>query len=234
MLNRKPKESEEESSAVVYQTLALFIILLSFFVILNSISTFEKQKAVSIMQSIEEAFTTKIFKDDIAPSQSPDALRLAGEGQAVETLEKLFKSSFPQLTEVRTDTARGRFYAELPLSELENIIADFVQRKENATDNAPPENFFEYVLDIYKRNNATLRLEFYILSDTPLDKIDSTNLLEQRLFLSDAAATFGRAGLPPQNLSIGFEEGETGMARLIISNAFTYNPASPTTEGDTQ
>ena len=152
MLNRKPKENEEESSAVVYQTLALFIILLSFFVILNSISTFEKQKAVSIMQSIEEAFTTKIFKDDIAPSQTPDALRLAGEGQAVETLEKLFKSSFPQLTEVRTDTARGRFYAELPLTKLEKIITEFVQRQGSVVDNAPPENFFEYVLDIYKSN----------------------------------------------------------------------------------
>ena len=234
MLNRKPKENEEESSAVVYQTLALFIILLSFFVILNSISTFEKQKAVSIMQSIEEAFTTKIFKDYIAPSQTPDALRLAGEGQAVETLEKLFKSSFPQLTEVRTDTARGRFYAELPLTKLEKIITDFVQRQGSVVDNAPPENFFEYVLDIYKSNNATLRLEFYILSDAPLTKMESTNLLAQRLFLSDTAASFGRAGLPPQNLSIGFEEGTTGMARLIINNAFTYNPAAPTAEGGAQ
>ncbi len=224
------EQESAQSSATTLLTLALFIILLSFFIVLNSFSTFEEQKASSVLQSVELAFTSRIFKEDKAPSTKPDQLRLIGEGYSLEKLQGLFRATFPTIDNMRVDTQRGLFYAEIPFKDLGTRIEELTRNAEQ--DNIQP-GFMRTIIDMANEDKLDTRMDILVL--TPDNVINSyqdsnNNLRKHRERLSGMAAFLERAGMPASRITIGFDKGQKDYVRIRVRGAITDNPAGESDE----
>jgi hypothetical protein len=108
-----------ESIALV--NLALFIILLAFFLVMNSHADFKLEKFQQISDSLEKTFTTRIFQDNVAPSLVPDDMKSMREGFSLENLDQKFRADFPQLT-ARLSTSQGLYMIELTENQLDQLL----------------------------------------------------------------------------------------------------------------
>lgn len=219
------EQESAQSSATVLLTLALFIILLSFFIVLNSFSTFEKQKASSVLQSVELAFTSRIFKEDKAPSTKPDQLRLIGEGYSLKKLQGLFRASFETIDNMKVDTEKGLFYAEIPFKDLGTRVQALNDTEE---DGQIRPGLMRTLIEMTNNEELNTRLDILVLtSDNIMSAYNSSNdnMREQRERLSGIAAFLERAGMPASSITIGFDKGRKDYVRIRVRNTITDNPA---------
>lgn len=214
-------EEHDQSSITVVLTLALFIILLSFFIVLNSLSTFEEQRSSSVLQSIELAFTSRIFQENKAPSTKEDPLRLIGEGYSLKRVQGLFRATFPTINYIRVDTEKGLFYAEIPLTDLENRIAKL---RYNAEENRIQPGFFRTIIEMAQNNVLDTRLDILALTG---DDTTKTNIDDQRKRLAGTAAFLERVGMPASRITIGFDKGRKDYVLIRVRSAIIDNPANP-------
>ena len=73
-----------------YLNLSLFIMLLSFFLILNGISNFQNDKSFPVLNSLNITFTKKELEAP-KPSQSMEDEESSRKGNTLDKLEALFK-----------------------------------------------------------------------------------------------------------------------------------------------
>ncbi len=79
-----------------YLALGLFIMLLSFFIILNSMSTFEESKSRAVIESVTEAFISQSIgeKDYISQAMTMPAESIR-KGNALDNIHDLFNAAIP-------------------------------------------------------------------------------------------------------------------------------------------
>jgi len=74
-----------------FLTLSLFVVLLSFFIVLNSISSFEDRKAQVVADSVAQAFLRRTATvDQSSPDQSARADSALSKGSTLDQIEALF------------------------------------------------------------------------------------------------------------------------------------------------
>ncbi|MGE4312958.1 MAG: hypothetical protein AB7E85_01640 [Pseudobdellovibrionaceae bacterium] len=220
----KKKIITPPSPSQMYQTLALYIILLSFFVVLNSISTYEEQKTSPVMESIDSSFAGKAFREEKAPSMTPDPVEGAGQGQspALE-LNKLFRAAYPEITDAHVDIARGLFYAELSVEELKSGFY--------SENSIPFWSFMRSLTTNKKPATSGARVDLIMLQDRDIgedtqEADDNARLLTARG--ATLAETMQDMGIPPQHLSIGIEQGQKDHVLLLVRTIAQSSPL----EGD--
>ncbi|MCB1839243.1 MAG: hypothetical protein KDI61_03120, partial [Alphaproteobacteria bacterium] len=86
-----------------YLSLSLFLMLLSFFIIMNSNSGFEQTKAQPVLRSLSLAFSGKTLEQGQAPLAEFVDVALKGEGDSLERIESLFTT---HLTDVQAKRNR--------------------------------------------------------------------------------------------------------------------------------
>lgn len=105
-----------------YLALSLFVMLLSFFIILNSMSEFEDSKAKSVLSSLDVAFTGGILDRDEPLASMQTAETTDNEkGNTLGRIEGLFENNISNYKVVK-----NRFGTEmwiiLPLAEFEEQL----------------------------------------------------------------------------------------------------------------
>lgn len=197
--------------AALVMTLSLFIMLLSFFMMLSATSEFEVTKVKAVMQSLDETFSPRIFRDGEGPSVSPDAEAMPGQGQAFESIDGLFKAAFsgiqPQLI-----PSRGIMFIELPQPEF--------QEKFFGTDTALTKTLLE---KLWTYNG--IQIELWInVEEEPGAVGDQAALRARMEQLAAWARTFETGGLEKERLTIGMKKGRGGIVTLLFRN---YKPYAP-------
>ncbi|MBL4589156.1 MAG: flagellar motor protein MotB [Alphaproteobacteria bacterium] len=186
---------------VTLQTLALFIILLSFFIVLNSISTFEEEKIKPVMESIGATFANRVVRNELAPSVTPDPAQAIGEGTVYDHLEELFQSQFKQISNPQRDDERGLFYTTLPYKALKNALLDIRPHHLSRIDKSG--EFLSLLKSLILSNNHNFRLD--IVLETPDDLFALTQ--EEQTIVAQKVAFLGerlaQVGFPPERISIG-------------------------------
>ena len=93
MAQRRRRSISQSSSSGIGDKLpglSLFVMLLAFFMILNSMSSYEKQKMENIMQSLDDTFASKITETgNDKPSITKSSDKQLGEGDTLEKIEAL-------------------------------------------------------------------------------------------------------------------------------------------------
>jgi hypothetical protein len=188
-----------EGATLLY--LGVFILLLAFFILLNSISHFHDEKVGAVIRSVDDAFSTQALLTG-SPGDRQQARREAA--RAVQDLGDLIRAELP-LAKVEAGTETGTLHVTMPASNLfagdglairpsQQGLMDRIAR---AMENRP--------------RGVSVRAEFLF----------ATKGVEDTAPLVARAGALARAvsalGANPVWLSVGLEKGaEAGQLRLLF------------------
>lgn len=204
-----------------FLALGLFIMLLSFFIVLNSLSTFEEHKSEAVINSLNEAFVPKqkAAEDLVAQAitMPEESMR---DGDALDNIRNLFQSAIPD-----AETKKNRFgtlmTTTLPRAQFESALAG------GATGDA---------LALQKRFTAMLvgmlslsvqpEYQIDIILNVPENpaKLQDTNPAAVARYIKTAAtyaAILEQEGLDKRRVTTGIEKGKADTIKL------TFRPYLP-------
>jgi hypothetical protein len=205
---RAPIKSSEES--VLYISLSLFIILLAFFLVLNSHSDFEQGRVGAVLSSVEQTFTTKIFDDGAGPSFVADLSQGRGNGFATEDMANLFRSSMAGV-EPYLMPSKEFLSVELSPTEFKNMTLSLGENEVPSTVAA----MVSRALEGSDKSVPNLQIEIWVKQN---DSEQKNHLKTADQFVQNLIAR----GVAPARASIGTSSAvSTGKILLL------FRPYSP-------
>ncbi len=202
-----------------FLALALFVMLLSFFIILNSMSNFEVIKAREVLTSLSVAFSKENVPNDLSASVKPDPVESAAKGNTLDQLKELFETQIAGV-EVQKNRLGTTMHMRIPVDKFEAQISGADGR---AAGNLTPtlvslllaEDQVAYSLEIIlnlTQNPAALQ------GDTPQDSIKNIKRV------SGYAKTIEDIGLPKKFISAGLGKGPEKTVDLFFKRYQPFNP----------
>ncbi|MCB1531622.1 MAG: hypothetical protein KDJ35_02020 [Alphaproteobacteria bacterium] len=202
-----------------FLALSMFVMLLSFFIILNAMSNFEEIKARDVLTSITVAFSKEQLPDDLNANIVEAPEKSYHEGNTLDKLRELFEA---QIAGVKTKTNRlgTIMHLRMQLDDFEKqlaapgtafggTLAPTLVSLLSAEDDVPYS--MEMLINLDK-NPATLQ------NETP------QNVVQNVTRVAGYARLMEDAGLPKKYLSAGLSEGEPGTIDLYFKRYEPFNP----------
>lgn len=223
-------EAEQKSLGGQLLALSLFIMLLAFFIVLNSRASFEEMKALPIMQSLSQTFSSKIAEDQQdKPSITRSDQMGADEGDALERLGKLFNAEI-STAEVVTNRQRGTMAVRVPRKDFEDAVANIGARRATS---AFGQSFLPMLASILRSDaDHPYRMDMtFPLPENParMQNTQPQALAEAVKSASAYAMALERAGLPARLMTVGMRRddgsrGERDMVEIYIRPHIPYDP----------
>lgn len=202
-----------------FLALSMFVMLLSFFIILNALSNFEVVKSRDVLTSISVAFSKEELPDDLAANIIEDPMESYHEGNTLDKLKGLFES---QIAGVETKTNRLGTIMHLRM-KLEDFEKQLTSGGTSFGGSLAPtlvsllnaEDDVAYSMDMLinlKDNPAVLQ------NETPQDVGKSVEKVARY------ALQIESAGLPKKYLSAGVNQGPQDTIDLYFKRYQPFNP----------
>ncbi len=208
-----------------YLGLSLFVMLLSFFIILNALSNFEEAKARPVINSVSVAFSSKDTVKDLSPNLESDPLQSYRSGDALDQLDELFKA---QISGVETQKNRlgTIMHLRVRLDEFEGGLMAPISESEDVSDFEGP--FLPMLVSLLKAENAIpYRMDMMLNIESDASDLQQDNPEALLSYLKKAASyaqTLERAGLPTQLVTAGLKKGERDYIDLYFYRHIPFNP----------
>ncbi len=205
--------------------LSMFIMLLAFFIVLTSLSSFEEEKVRPTIASVGEAFSSNTEGDeDNKPSIRDSEKKGYHEGSVIEQLEGFFTALIPKIDVARYDD-RGEMYVRLTVDEWDEMLLALGERDSESEANA----FLPALSALLGTAKSGHPYRVDILINTPdgaialyNDKPQAVNALMRKA--GGWAIRLEEAGLPKKLVSVGLQKGKTGMVELFFRPHVPYVP----------
>lgn len=215
----------------------MFLMLLSFFIVLNSMSTFEKDATVpAVLNSLNLAFSNnehKLIKDyiNIGPSPIPSPVTSpyggsGGEGDTLETIEGLFNTHLAGFKAKRNRLGTV-MHVSLPIGEFEDVVETSGFDVDQGGD-AGSVNFSQTMITLLRsaKNGRPYRIDMvYNLKNDPMILMrgapDTFKSALRRV--SGLAEDLEAKGMPKKMISVGLVKGRAGFIDLYF---YRYKPLS--------
>lgn len=209
-----------------YLGLSLFIMLLSFFIILNSMSEFEDTKALPILNSLDSAFSRgTIDRKEEAPSNIPSAEASTREGSTIDKLEAFFNAQIKGL-KVTKNRLGTEMTISMPVKEFEQALDNTEQalflgpdeQDEAGYEGAP---FLDTLVSLVHSGGSSKAYRMDLLLNTGQRPSNLRNEYPQILKTrskqaASYAARLEKAGLPDNFMSVGLGGGENDVIELAF------------------
>ena len=218
------------SMANQFLSLSLFVMLLSFFIILNAVSNFEEVKSRPVLNSIALTFANKEVEPQLLPNVEESPTQSVNEGDTLDRIDGLFNAHI-----VGTQTSRNRLgtvmHVRMPLSEFEkavSVASSGIPSNIWATNNADAP-FLPTLVSLLQtqQNGPTYRMDM-VLNTAELPSVmakdepqDLTRNVEKAAFLSEKLE---EAGVPIKRMSAALIQGDEGMIDIYFRS---YEPFTP-------
>lgn len=211
-----------------FLSLSLFIMLLSFFIVLNAMSTIEVTKSSPILNSLSLAFSKKEQLDqaDIGLTETENSSNRRQEaGNSLDRLEGLFTTHITGV-ETRQNRFGTQMFAEVPIEAFEDEIFSVIV--ENKNDQ--PQQFIPMLRSLLEAEStaAPYRMDMVLylpasFSVVASESAEALNVYTARI--AKIAEVLEQAGLPKTLFSIGVAEGDSGMLGLHFHRQYTDDGA---------
>jgi hypothetical protein len=191
------KEARNPAAASAQALLSLYLLLLAFFILLQSISTFEEQRAGEVMEGVNRSFPSFLRSGTVGGDRMARG-GLAEGAEASARLGPLFEAYFT-LSPTASMTAADRYRVAVPLADL------FAGQGEAL--NPHIDAFLDQLADILQRPPAGARIELELLIPEPAAQLrgeaGSAETPTMRR-LANLVQALVQAGAPASALSIGY------------------------------
>lgn len=224
------------SSSGQLLALALFVMLLAFFIVLNAISTFEEAKVRSTIQSIEGTFSTQMAPADRGGSLalSESTAQASRAGDVLDKLKDLFRAQIPGYDAVKSDS-RGEMYVRVPYDLFEEAVFEINQEQQgklSAEDEKFQKFFLPALVSLLMMDEQNIHYRMDVFINVPDDPATMENKAPQELMRwmkrsGGLAQKLEEAGLPKPSMSIGLQKGRDGYVDLTFRRYVPYTTAPP-------
>ena len=208
---RKIVVDDTKSLASQIPALSLFVIMLAFFIMLNSVSVFKEEKAKPLMDSIEEAFALKINAPE---SGKFPAQEQTDEGRVIDRMEGLFQGHIAGV-QTQKDDGRGVLLMRMPYADLSAAVSHIGDK---AAEN---KKFMETLTSMLRASAAgqPYRMDIFLQVDENPARMQDDQPQKMKVLMRDLgvlAQQLENAGLSQRLLSVGLEKGQSGTVELLF------------------
>lgn len=234
---RKLQDTSSGSSPTQLMNLALFIMLLAFFIVLNAISSFEEVRVKPVIDSLEQAFATDVRRQDDAPTMIENPLQSIHEGDTIDRIEALFEAQI-RTFEATKSRRTGVMMVELDLKDFSDSIMA-VGQKTLTPDNSrnPPRFYFLPTLVSILQSDQyglTYRMDMLFHTDKNPAVVQNKDPNALRQMINGAGVISQRLediGMPQNLISIGMREGKKDKVTLFFRRHIPFSPVEANEEG---
>lgn len=197
-----PSDSSDGGDGATLLYLGVFILLLAFFILLNSISHFHDSKVGAVIRSVDDAFSAHAVLTGAAGDRQQ---MRADAARALQDLGDLIRAELP-LAKVETGTQTGTLYVSMPATAL--FVGDGLAIR---SDQQPLMDRVARALEP-RRQGISVQAELLFATR---DVDDTTPLVARAGALARALSDLGAN---PAWMSVGLEKGEAaGQLRLLFT-----------------
>lgn len=228
MTRRSRRRMQNEPSSgqpVILLNLSLFLMLLAFFIVLNSISSFNENKIQPILKNLQLTFSVGLPMDGENPSDDLSPAQAINQGSTAERIDALFNAQISGM-DITQPGSRGIMVVEMPVEELDRVMTTAGQIDLTQIKSASGlQTYFLPTLVSLMRSaeqGTPYRLDMFLhIRDNPavLENSDPRALRQTEGVLAGYAAALVKAGLPPEQIHIGVRQGNPDKASLYFRPA---------------
>lgn len=228
---RNQAVSEGSVNSGQMMNLALFIMLLAFFIVLNAISSYEELKTEKVKRSIELAFSKDPDIKEDMPSVRDDPLKSLKEGHTFDRLDALFESQITSFESSHSKTI-GVMMVKVPYDDFEKAIMTTGQKDllQYPSRQAVRGNFFLPTLVSLLRadiDGAPTRMEILINVDGNPAQMQNQEPLKIESTISTVGEFSQRLqtqGMPQKLINIGISNGDPDYVDLVFRKYIPFSP----------
>lgn len=198
-----------------FLSLSLFIMLLSFFIVLSAMSDFSMSRSATVMNSLAIAFSSKEIPDTLEPNLTPALEQSFRQGNALDHVEALFRSHISGV-----NIARNRLGTEMHMrisvTDFDNYISDPTSKFMNVLVS---------LLDSQSGQNGPYRMDIILNGPQPPAQMwtENRDQLDQKTTTASLYATrLEQLGLPRKLLTVGLGTGDINMIDLFVKPYTPY------------
>ena len=219
--------------------LSLFILLLSFFIILNRMSNFEENKSLPVVNSLAVAFSNKGAESNNPPSVAQDTTQASyREGDTLDRLQDLFRSQITGV-DVKKNRLGTVMHVRVPLKKFEKEIMKQTPELQGSVLEGAGGDFAPTLVSVLQTSNTKIPYRLDMILNVPASpaKLLNENPEEINARVKKVTAFAKRledSGLPKKLVSAGVGEGEEGTIDLFFRRYMPFNPLGtqePSAEG---
>lgn len=193
--------------------LALFLLLLAFFILLNTLSTIEEGRSTEVLKSVQDAFPSEIQAQLKESFLDGDPGSVIGEGVR-SRIGAVFEASLP-IIEITADPSGSPLYVSVPSRSV------FSPALGGVTPEA--EALARQLVPLLETRPGQAYMDLQILLGRGGDGRVRDTGADQDLILgaSSTALRFGALGVPRARVTGGIEPGDGDITRFV----FRIHPA---------
>lgn len=230
---RRTNTGSEKSAAGQLMALSLFIMLLAFFIVLNTISTYEERKVKPMIRGIEQAFASKITEKGNAEPSVTQATEepSINEGDTIDKLKALFVAQIPS-NDITVSKRLGVMHVELDWDDFEAAVMAIGQAA--ATESAEGETllkgfFLPTLVSLLKNDSMRQPFRMDMALNVKGDPALLQNQEPKRMTslmnrMSQIAEKVESAGLQKKLMSIGVKKGKARTVEILFRPHVPFNP----------
>lgn len=220
-----------------FLALSLFLMLLSFFIVMNAVSGYEETKTQPVMRSLSLAFSSKENTEDFGPSDEPTIMMNIGTGDTLSKVKGLFQGHISniQATKNRLGTV---MHIRVPVLSFKRAIEmpSLSNSDQARLSNIDQGSFLQTLITLLRAedNDMPYRADMILEASYSPDNIPQESLGQAGNDLKLVAGFASRLeeyGMPKQYLSAGLMKGERGYISLYFRS---YAPYSPVAENENE
>ncbi len=210
-----------------YLSLSLFVMLLSFFIILNSKSTFDTTKTKAVVNSLSMVFSSEEHPDDLAPSIMQSPLSSIREGSTLTQLNALFSSEISGV-ESKTNRLGTIMHISLKDEEFEKVLKSSLGGAKSIPISGGNFDFLATLVSLLNsQDSMPYRMDIVLSLGQNPSKLQNENPDEMTTRIAQVSSYAKRleeAGLPPKFVTSGIGRGRAGMIDLYFYRYRAFNP----------
>ncbi len=202
-----------------FLSLSLFLMLLSFFIVMNSMSNYEVSKAKTVLNSLSLAFSNE-GAENRAPEEVETPRKALLQGDTLEELEGLFDGHIEGFEATRNRLGT-QMHVQVPTYKFENAI-NIESLNANQIATGESGSFVKTMVSLMRTNNKgrTYTVDIVLnLPDAPAtvqrDEAQDFDAALKRV--SAMASKLEGAGLPQKMISAGLGKGKEGYVELYFT-----------------
>lgn len=236
---RRIQESNSGADTSQMMNLSLFIMLLAFFIVLNSLSSYEEIKTEKVKRSIEMSFSKDPQVEPMKASTAPDPVQAMSEGHTFDRLDALFNAQIASFEAVQSKS-RGVMMVQVPLEDFTKAVMAIGQKDVTryASRRDVKEIFFLPTLVSILRTNidgAPTRMEISL--NVPENPAELQNQSPEKIAAvvimgGQFAQLLERKGMPQKLINIGVSKGDPKMVDLVFRKYIPFSPVGLKKEGE--
>ena len=205
-----------------FLALSMFVMLLSFFIILNALSNFEDIKAKPVLNSIALTFSKSTPEEPLAPNIVESQVTSNDEGDTLDKLQKLFSAHVVGVDAHQTRLG-SMMHLRIPFSRFETSLMQPTRSSAGANQRlGAPGTLLPTMISLLQTRDTDIPYRVDMVLNTKerpaqaiVDQTEQTRLDMKKI--SRITQRLEDNGLEKKVMSAGLDKGEEGMIDLYFS-----------------